>query len=518
MTGKIVAVRRAAKARGWPILIACVVASAALADEAAPPASGLALEVDADFLALHVNARAPQGTTAIEYRLAETGDVSKGEVWAPVKSAPREDGAYRFDVALPKSRWTSLQVRAVKGGEVLAMRETHPRTRTFQMLTEERVAALPAPERDAWTAYLRRSGERAETEHDTLADECRTLGLARSTPAPSNSREFETASREAGSWFAGAEAQRLGEVVMSYQTPSGGWSKAVDYTKGARTPGTHWTTQTGLDGWHYCGTLDNRSTTEQVRFLAALKRDAARTAALRGIEWMLEAQMPNGGWPQNYPVEPGYHEAITLNDDAMVHALEILLAISAGEPPFDFTEAALRERTRAAFDKGIACLAAAQVREDGTPTVWCAQHDPLTLVPVAARKKEPPSLSGGESAAVLKFLMRQGPTTPEVVAMVEPALRWFERHRVTGLRQTKNAAGKTDYVPDAGSEEVYWARFYDVTTGQPIFAGAEDGIIYPTFSEMAAKNKVAYEYFTTKPRDLIEKEVARWKKRLAKER
>jgi hypothetical protein len=35
---------------------------------------------------------------------------------------------------------------------------------------------------------------------------------------------------------------------------------------------------------------------------------------------------------------------------------------------------------------------------------------------------------------------------------------------------------------------------------------------------MAAKNKVAYDFVTTKPRDLIEKEVARWRKRLEKEK
>jgi len=49
-----------------------------------------------------------------------------------------------------------------------------------------------------------------------------------------------------------------------------------------------------------------------------------------------------------------------------------------------------------------------------------------------------------------------------------------------------------------------------------MFAGSEDGILYATFSEMAAKNRVAYDYFTTKPGDLIKKEVPRWKKRLEK--
>lgn len=98
------------------------------------------------------------------------------------------------------------------------------------------------------------------------------------------------------------------------------------------------------------------------------------------------------------------------------------------------------------------------------------------------------------------------------------AVKWFEGNRLTGLRKTKNDAGKTDYVPDPESKEVYWARFYDLETGKPIFPGADDGISYPTHTEMAAKNKVAYDFMSTRPRDLLAKELPRWKKRLEKER
>jgi PelA/Pel-15E family pectate lyase len=159
-----------------------------------------------------------------------------------------------------------------------------------------------------------------------------------------------------------------------------------------------------------------------------------------------------------------------------------------------------------------------QVRIDGQRTVWCAQHHPLTLEPVKARAKEPPSLSGGESANLVKFLMRSGPTTPEVVAMIEAALKWFDAHRLTGLRKTKNDQGKTDYIADPASTDVLWARFYDLQTAKPIFAGADDGIVYSTFQEMAAKNKVAYDFFSTRPAELLGKELPRWKKRLEKEK
>ncbi|MBK8093491.1 MAG: hypothetical protein IPK32_16295 [Verrucomicrobiaceae bacterium] len=70
------------------------------------------------------------------------------------------------------------------------------------------------------------------------------------------------------------------------------------------------------------------------------------------------------------------------------------------------------------------------------------------------------------------------------------------------MRKTKNDQGKTDYIADPASTEVLCARFYDLKTAKPIFAGADDGIVYSTFQEMAAKNKVAYDFFSTRPAEL----------------
>jgi PelA/Pel-15E family pectate lyase len=386
----------------------------------------------------------------------------------------------------------------------------------FTMLTEELIAKLPEAQRSEWTAYIAKSRAFAETEHRIL-DEERAKSEAK--PAPGNRAEFEFDSDTPAEWFARTENQKLAEVVISYQTPTGGWSKAVNYTKGPRQPGTHWTAQTG-DAWHYCGTFDNRTTTEQIKFLAgvftATKRNDVKAALMKGLDYVFAAQYPNGGWPQNFPVERGYHEAITLNDDAMMHILEVLHDLAEGDNHFAFADDVLKQRARAAFDKGIANIATMQVRIDGQPTVWCAQHHPLTLEPVKARAKEPPSLSGGESANLVKFLMRSGPTTPEVVAMIEDALKWFDAHRLSGLRKTKNEKGKTDYIADPASTDVLWARFYDLKTAKPIFAGADDGIVYSTFQEMAAKNKVAYDFFSTRPAELLGKELPRWRKRLEK--
>lgn len=509
------AIRSAAHSASWLFLASILSLNA---QEAKPV---ITLKTSADFLALHVNGEAPAGTTALEYRLAEAGDIADKAEWRPVNQKLADDGRFAFDLPLETSRWSELQVRALKQAEVLARKETHCDVDAFKMLTPERLAALPASQGGEWTTYVKRSNDRAAKEYDILAAECRKLGLPKAKPAPGSRAEFELDSDTPAAWFASDEAKALADAAISYQTPTGGWSKGIDYTAGPRALGTHWTNSQSDDPWHYCGTFDNRSTTEHLKLLAgvysATKREDVRAVLQRGLDYVFEAQYPNGGWPQNYPIESGYHEAITLNDNAMVHILEVLLTIMQQKPPFAFANEALSQRAKAAFERGIDCLATMQVKIDGKTTVWCAQHDPLSLAPEHARTKEPPSLSGGESAEVVRFLMRKAPITDATKTMIDTAVEWFEKHKLTGLRKTKNAEGKTDYEEDASSKEAYWARFYDLKTGKAIFPGSQDGINYATFREMAARNKVAYDFMTTKPGDLLTKEMDRWKKRLAKE-
>ena len=501
-----------------PLFFVAVFASIATAQQGPRPKAGLSLHTTEDYLALHLTGTTPMGASALEYRLAESG-TAEGLPWLPMRVDLTRGGAFQWDLPLPAVGWTELQVRALNQGGELGKKTARPELRELELLTLPRIAALPPGEREAWTAYLETSAQRRAQELRVIAAECRELGLPMAKAAPGNSKEFEIDSDTPAAWFGGEEAGRWADAILSFQTPTGGWSKAVDYQRGPRQPGMHWTPNPD-NPWHYCGTIDNRTTTEQVRFLAwvhaATGREDVKAASLRGLAYLLEAQYPNGGWPQNYPVEPGYHEAITLNDNALTHVLEILLQVQQTGPAFAFVDETLRRRAQAAYERGIKCLLKAHVKVDGRPTVWGAQHDPLTLAPVGARKKEPPSLSGAESTELLKFLMRKAPISEEITAAIGPAIAWLDGHRVTGLRKTKNPQGKTDYVSDPGSEEVYWARFYDVQTGKPMFAGSEDGILYATFSEMAAKNRVAYDYFTTKPGDLIKKEVPRWKKRLEK--
>lgn len=369
---------------------------------------------------------------------------------------------------------------------VLAMRDlakyARPAPRTANTAMERYAPQLErVADADAWRAYFTRSDAWRARHVAALEAEVKAAGLELPTRAPSGAARYVT-----------PEKTRLAKSMMSFQLPCGGWSKSVNFDKGPREPGMQWTSQESP--WHYAGTFDNRGTTDELQFLSsaynAEPSQEILSAIERGVDYLLEAQYPNGGWPQNYPLEGGYHDFITLNDSAMLHVLELLDRVVQGNDGFGFfKDEARRERARAAIERGNECLLRMQVRS----TVWCAQHEPLSLAPAHARLFEPASLSGGESVEVVRYLMRL-PKTPERSKAIEAAVAWF-------------AGAKTFQA----EEQRQWARFYDLKTQRPIFVGKTDGRTYETYEAMRAHNPGGYDYLVTRPEDLIGKWAGRWR-------
>jgi len=374
-------------------------------------------------------------------------------------------------------------------------------------VTSGRINTLPAAEQPAWRSYLGRSQAAARADRAALDAEVTANGMTRAVQAPDGG-DFKLPAPAGDAWYAGAEAKQLADTILSYQTPSGGWSKHTGYSYGPRKPGMQWTSQ-NKPGQppHYVATFDNRSTTEQLYFLAyvwhATKREDCRAAFARGLDFILAAQYPNGGWPQGYPLEGGYHDQITFNDDAMTRVLGLLHAIGGDEPYYTFLNDPQRAKAAAALAAGIRCVLKLQVEQGGKKTVWCAQYDPLTLRPDQARAMEPATLSGAESARVLEFLMSIRNPSPQIVAAIESGLAWFEKVKIT------QAAG-------ANQGGVRWARFYDLKTGKPVFPG-RDGVLYATFEAMAEKNKLGYDYYSTKPGSLLNSGQKKWRKMLTQQ-
>jgi PelA/Pel-15E family pectate lyase len=384
-------------------------------------------------------------------------------------------------------------------------------------VTLERLDTLPPAEQAGWKTYLQKSQTGTAADQAALQAEIAANNMTSALKAPSGG-DFKLSFEAGDAWYAGEEAKSLADAILSYQTPSGGWSKHLGFSQGPRKPGTQWTSQNEPgQPPHYLATFDNSSTTAEMEFLAnvwlATKREDCKEAFIRGLDFISAAQYPNGGWPQVYPLEGKYHDDIAFNDNAMTNILELLKGIADNEPCYAFLDESRRKQAADALAKGIDCLIKSQIVQDGRKTVWCAQFDPLTLQPSNARKMEPATLSGLESARTLKFLMTLKNPSPEIVACVESGLKWFEDVKITSVG-TKEVDGKTIYVADPASTEVRWARFYDLKTSKPVFPG-RDGVLYETFEAMAANNKLGYDFYTSQPNSIITNSQKKWRKMMS---
>lgn len=345
------------------------------------------------------------------------------------------------------------------------------------------------------------------------------------SPFASASVRWSDVNDQPPDWYASDEARQIATNVVGYQDASGGWPKNTDMTQqraSAAEPGPH-----GTPADVNASTIDNGATTTQIEFLArvhsASPHEAARDAVLRGLDFLLVAQYPNGGWPQFYPLRQGYYSHITYNDNAMANVLKVLRAVREGQPPYAWVDPARRTGAEFAVARAIDCILRTQVRQDGRLTGWCAQHDVQTLEPAWARNFEPPSLSGHESVGLVYALMAVEEPTPAVMAAIEGAVAWLESARITGLRVETFTAedGKRDRraVADPAAPPI-WARFYELggdrpegrVANRPIFIG-RDRVIRYDFNEIERERRIGYTYLDDWPKKLLEREYPKWRKK-----
>lgn len=315
-------------------------------------------------------------------------------------------------------------------------------------------------------------------------------------------------------WLAGEQARGIAENLLLYQYPSGGWPKNIDMAK-PLSPAEKAELE---ERPHDDATIDNGATTTQIAFLARVysvtPEPRYRAAAERGLDYLLAAQYPNGGWPQYYPPRKGYYTHITFNDDAMVHVLELLREVGEGAAPYAWVDEARREKSRAAVAKGIDCILKCQVVQNGKLTAWAAQHDEQTLAPAWARKFEPPSLASRESATILQFLLTLPNPSPEIVRAADAAAAWFERVQVHGIRWTERATanGMERVAEKDPSAPPTWARFYELGTDRPVFMG-RDSVVHYDVNEIELERRNGYGWYSNQPQSVL-KAYRTWKKKL----
>jgi PelA/Pel-15E family pectate lyase len=304
-----------------------------------------------------------------------------------------------------------------------------------------------------------------------------------------------------------SEALRIADNMLLYQRESGGWPKNIDMAKPlADSHRAALIKQKKKND----STIDNGATYTQLSFLArvytAQRQERHRESFLKGLDYLLKAQYPNGGWPQFYPDLSGYYKHITFNDNAMIGVMKLLRDVAAAKPAYAFVDEVRRASAAKAVEKGIECILKTQVVVNGKRTVWCAQHDEVTLGPAPARKFEPVSLSGGESVGIVRFLMSIKNPAPEIIEAIESAVAWFEKSQLRGIKWVNSVVVKD---PEGGS---IWARFYEIDGNRPIFVG-RDGVIKYDVMQIEDERRTNYAWYVDEPAELLKQDYPAWRKK-----
>ena len=311
-------------------------------------------------------------------------------------------------------------------------------------------------------------------------------------------------------WYGSDEAVRVAENVLLYQRNIGGWPKNI--------PMHHILTKRQkrelrkLQPVGEGATIDNGATCQELMFLSKVygktRHEPYKDAFLKGVDYIIEAQYENGGWPQFYPLEKGdYSTQITYNDDAMVHAMIVMKAIGEKSERFSINaDEATVLKAKNAFEKGVRIILKTQYRQKGVLTAWCAQHDENTFEPAKARSYELPSLSGGESAGIVLLLMNIDCPSPEIVHAVQSAVTWFEKVKISGLRveYTITEEGEEDrVVMEDKDAPAIWARFYELEDNRPFFCD-RDGVKKQTMAEIGQERRGGYAWYTNNPQNVLD--------------
>ncbi|WP_240008686.1 pectate lyase [Pseudaquidulcibacter saccharophilus] len=299
--------------------------------------------------------------------------------------------------------------------------------------------------------------------------------------------------------------------ILSFQMPSGGWYKALPRNI-IRQNGYAYSPEGS-----YEATIDNDATYEELKFLSHAYSNAPDeykpqiiNALENGAKFLIKSQYPNGGYPQMYPLRGWYHDAVTLNDDAMLNTIKILGDIADGKDGFAQISTKTREQAKTAQQKALSLLVSLQVKVNGKKTIWAQQYDPLTLLPCSARNFEMTSLASGESANILLYLMKIQNPSKDIKDAIISGIEYFDANKIENKKWEKsNQTGNKELIDAIGAKPLL-ARYYDITSNQPLF-GDRDKTIHDNVYDLSLERRNGYSWYNTSYSNVM-KAYDEWKK------
>lgn len=274
-------------------------------------------------------------------------------------------------------------------------------------------------------------------------------------------------------------AEKVAGALIWGQHRSGGWNYFIDFAGPSST--RHWYETIGKNAWrmeefHHNsdnGTFDDMGTSEASQFLLRLyleKLDPKYRPALeRAVSFVLDSQLPSGGWPQRWPVDANdlaYQNYITFNDDVAAENVKFLTMVYQylGDT-----------RALPAIKRGMEIYLATQ--QKAPQAGWALQYT-QDLKPAAARSYEPLALHTAATAGNVEQLMGFYSMTGDrrFLARIPEALDWLDTVRLPAPRQGRNfptwvelGSNRAIYVHRRGSNvvngEYYWDYSPEATLG-----------------------------------------------------
>lgn len=279
-------------------------------------------------------------------------------------------------------------------------------------------------------------------------------------------------------------ARETASGLVRGQLRSGGWHYAIQFDPAERRK--HAYRDGGRADGRNVTTFDDDTTQAALRFL--MRTDQAldfkdakiHEAVTYAIHSIVQAQYPNGAWPQGYdqfpepddfaikkasyprdwprtwPGSKQYWLKYTLNDNALATMIETLFEAARIYQNANPGKDDLARIARNSAEKAGGFLILAQMPEP--QPAWAQQYD-FEMHPSWARKFEPPSITGGESQQVLRILLNlyRETANPKYLEPIPRALAYLRRSRLPRGRL---------------------ARFYELNTNKPLYFTREYQLTY----------------------------------------
>jgi PelA/Pel-15E family pectate lyase len=321
------------------------------------------------------------------------------------------------------------------------------------------------------------------------------------------------------------QIREIADNILLYQQSNGGWLKNYDMMA-VLTEHQKQLLKDSMGELSKQTSFDNGATISQVEYLAKAytitKDKRYEDAFLKGLNFILSAQYPNGGWPQFYPNSHGYQKYITFNDDLMAGIMRVMMEIVQNKTYYSFVPGELRDKVKKAFEKGLDCILKCQIKEDGKLKAWCQQNDNIDLQPRCARKFELVGLTPGESVEIVELLMKIDHPNYDIINSVKGAVQWFKESEIHGIKVKTIAAPKAVYTYHTTSTDnivvedptapPIWTRYYELGTNRPFFANKDGNKVYQ-FSDVARERRTGYTWYGYWPQKLITTEYPEWLKK-----